>query len=163
MTELSLFLALVLTMAAAHKVMERDRLATAAAKLTGASTALGPVISLGASALEAMAALALLFPSSRVVGALLAASLWGVYSLALMRRFGTPLDCGCSFASREKPVDALAIARAVGLATLALAVFMIPAQPFALLSIFAALGFFALYLAMGELTSITISKPRGAL
>jgi hypothetical protein len=161
MMELSLFLALLLFSAATHKLVERERLAASAAVLSGTSAALGPVISLGAAALEAMAGLALLFPASRAVGALIAGGLWAAYGMALVTRYGSPLDCGCSFASREKPVDAFAVSRAFGLALLALTVFLFPAQPFSFLSIFAASGFFALYLALGELTAITISKPRG--
>jgi hypothetical protein len=163
MTAVSLFLALVLIAAAGHKVIERDRLATSAAVLTGASVALGPVISLGAASVEAMAALALIFPASRSVGSLLAASIWAIYGLALIRHYGSPLDCGCNFVSQEKPVDVFTVFRAFGLSALGLAVFAVTQQPFALLFIFAALGFFALYLALGELLSITISKPRGAL
>lgn len=162
MAELSLFLALVLMMAAAHKVTDRERLAASATALTGAPAALGSVLSFGAAAYEAVVALALLFPTSRPSGALLAAGLWALYGVALARRFGSTLDCGCSFASREKPVDSFAVARAVGLAVMSIAVFLLPPAPFTIMTPFAALGFFALYLALGELMSITTFQRRDA-
>lgn len=162
MAELSLFLALVLAMAACHKLIDRDRLAASAAALTGAPVALGAVISLAAAAYEAVVALALLFPATRLAGAVLAAVLWSTYGVALMRRVGATLDCGCSFAARAKPVDAFAVLRAFTLAALAMSVLLNPTMPLTLLSPFAALGFLALYLALGEVMAITNSAPRSA-
>lgn len=162
MAELSLFLALVLAMAAGHKLLDRERLAASAAALTGAPVALGVPISLAAAAYEAAVALALLFPATRPAGAMLAAVLWSVYGIALMRRLGSTLDCGCNFAARAKPVDSFAVLRAFALAALATIVLLTPAMPLTLLSPFAALGFLALYLALGEIMSITIYRQRGA-
>lgn len=162
MAELSLFLALVLAMAAGHKLLDRERLAASAAALTSAPVALGSTISLAAAAYEAAVALALLFPATRLAGAMLAAVLWSVYGIALMRRLGSTLDCGCNFAARAKPVDAFAVLRAFALAALAMTVLLTPAMPLTLLSPFAALGFLALYLALGEIMAITIYGQRGA-
>lgn len=162
MAELSLFLALVLAMAAGHKLLDRERLAASATALTGAPVALGVPISLAAAAYEAAVALALLFPATRLAGAMLAAVLWSVYGIALMRRLGSTLDCGCNFAARAKPVDAFAVLRAFALAALAMTVLLTPAMPLTLLSPFAALGFLALYLALGEIMAITIYGQRGA-
>lgn len=162
MAELSLFLALVLAMATGHKLLDRERLAASAAALTGASAARGNVISLAAAAYEAVAALALLFPDTRAAGAALAAVLWTVYGIALLRRMGTSLDCGCNFAAREKPVDLFAVIRAIGLAALAAIVFFVPAIPLTILAPFAAFGFLALYLALGEIMAITTSEQRSA-
>lgn len=162
MAELSLFLALVLAMAAGHKLLDRERLAASAVALTGAPVALGASISLAAAAYEAATALALLLPATRPAGAMLAAILWAAYGFALWRRLGMALDCGCNFAQRAKPVDPFAVARAFGLAALAVAVVLAPALPLTILSPFAALGFLALYLALGEVMSITIFERRGA-
>lgn len=162
MGALTLFLALVLLMSAGHKLVERDRMAIAAARLTGATQAIGLVISLGAAACEAMAALALLLAASLKVGGLLAALIWSAYGVALARRFGTTLDCGCSFASHERPVDVFAVARAFGLAALALSCFALPGGAISILSVFAAFGFLALYLALGEIASITIPNRKSA-
>lgn len=162
MAELSLFLALVLAMAAGHKLLDRERLAASAAALTGAPVALGVPISLAAAAYEAAVALALLFPATRPAGAMLAAVLWSAYGIALMRRLGSTLDCGCNFAARAKPVDSFAVLRAFALAALATIALLTPAMPLTLLSPFAALGFLALYLALGEIMSITIYRQRAA-
>lgn len=161
MAELSLFLALVLAMAAGHKLLDRERLAASAAALTGAPVALGSVIALATAAYEAAVALALLFPATRAAGAVLAAALWSIYGLALVRRLGSSLDCGCNFAARAKPVDRFAVLRAFSLAALAAVVLLTPALPFTILSPFAALGFLALYLALGEIMGITIYERRG--
>lgn len=162
MAELSLFLALVLAMAAGHKLLDRERLAASAAALTGASAAMGTVISLAAAAYEAVVALALLFPDTRAAGAALASVLWSVYGIALLRRMGKSLDCGCNFAARERPIDLFAVLRAIGLAALATIVLFVPAIPLTILAPFAALGFLALYLALGEVMAITNSAHRSA-
>lgn len=162
MAALSLFLALVLAMAAGHKLLDRERLAASAAALTGAPDALGPVLALAAAAYEAAVALALLFPATRAAGAILAAVLWSVYGIALLRRLGSTLDCGCNFAARDKPVDRFSVIRAFGLAALAGAVLFAPALPVTILAPFAALGFLALYLALGEVMSITKFERRAA-
>lgn len=155
MTEISLFLALVLAVAAGHKLLDRERLAASAATLTGAPRALGATVSLAAAAYEAAAALSLVLPATRHAGAILAALLWLAYGTALWRRLGSRLDCGCTFAARVKPVDRFSVMRAFGLAALAGAVLLAPAVPVTILALFAALGFLALYLALGEVMSIT--------
>lgn len=161
MAELSLFLTLVLLVSAAHKFLEPERLTIAAVRLTGVPASLGPVVNVGVAAMEIAAAVALLFAAAQPVGALLAALIWSFYGVALARRFGTALDCGCSFASREKRIDFFAVARAFGLALFALATIAMPISSLSLLSPFAALGLLALYIASGELSSIFIPERRG--
>jgi hypothetical protein len=161
MAEISLFLALVLVIAAGHKLLDRERLATSAAALTGAPQAMGATISLAAAAYEAATALCLIFPATRTVGTILAALVWLAYGAALWRRLGSTLDCGCNFAARAKPVDRFSVARALGLAALAATTLLTPAMPLTILSPFAALGFLALYLALGEIMSITTFKRGG--
>lgn len=161
MAELSLFLTLVLLMSAAHKILEPERLTIAAVRLTGAPASLGPVVNVGVSALEVASAVALMFAEAHPVGALLAALIWSCYGVALASRFGTALDCGCSFASREKRIGLLAVARAFGLSLLALVAVAMPTSSLSLLSPFAAIGLLALYIAFGELSSIFIPERRG--
>lgn len=160
MADIALFLALVLIVSAAHKLIERERLAVAAARLTRASASMGAIVSIGAAVLEALAAIALLFPASRAIGGALAAGIWGAYGIALALRYGQSLDCGCSFGAREKPVDAFTVARAFGLSLLALACLPTAENTFTILSPFAALGVFALYLALGEIFAVTIPGRR---
>lgn len=153
MAAISLFLILILAVSAVHKVLSRVRLAPVAARLAGAPASLGGALLALAASVEALAALALAIPATRAGGALAAALLWSAYALALGRRHGERLDCGCDFTAREKPVDAFAILRAALLAALALplaydpaAAVMAPDAPFA------ALALAALWFAAGELS-----------
>lgn len=157
MAALTLFLALLLAVSAMHKVTARDRLAPVAARLTGLPPALGLAALLGAAAVEALAALALLVPALRLVGAAIACALWAIYALALLRHRGAVLDCGCDFIRREKPVGAAAIVRPAGLAVLACAVGVLPAGPFTPDAPFAALALLALWFAAAELSALPSS------
>lgn len=154
---IALFLAVVLLTAAAHKLVARDRLAAAAARLTGVSPALGQPLSFAAAAVEAGAGLALAAPAARPAGALIAALLWAGYALLLWRahRAGRAFDCGCSFGAQPKIVTLFPVKRAVILALLAVVVALLPAGMPGVLDLFAALGFFALYLAAGELAAVS--------
>ena len=80
---LTLFLAAVLGVAAAHKLAERGRLAQATAGLLRIDAAIAMPLTMAAATIEAAAALALLFPPSLPAGALLAALLWAGYGAAL--------------------------------------------------------------------------------
>ena len=161
MAELTLFLTLVLLLSAAHKILEPERLAVAVTRLTGVPVSLAPVVNAGVAVMEIAAAIALLFAASTPVGAILATLIWCIYGVALARHFGNTLDCGCSFAAREKSIGYLDLARSFGLALLALATLAMPFSPFSILTPFAAAGFLALYVAGGELTSIFIPQRRG--
>lgn len=162
MATLAVFLALVLALSASHKLVARDRLAAATARLAGVGGATGQVISLAAAAIEGVAALALVLPGLQEVGGAIAALLWSAYGLALWRRHGMRLDCGCTFAARDKPVDGLAITRAAGLAAIAVGVATNPAAPLSIETPFAALALVALYLAFGELAAIPAPQWRKA-
>lgn len=157
MAAIAIFLAIILAIAAVHKVVAQERLATAAAQLTGMASHYGQMLSLSAAALEGVAAVALLFPDTRVLGASLAAALWSGYAILLWRRRGQSLDCGCSLGKREKPVANSSIIRAAGLAVLAMGPIIWPSEVFTVETFFAALGFMTLYLALDEL--MAIPKP----
>jgi Methylamine utilisation protein MauE len=154
MLALPLFLSLLLALSAAHKLSAPERAGVAAAKLAGAQTAFGAPLGYAAAAIEAAAALALLFAESRLVGAVLAAMLWTAYAVLLTRRIGTRLDCGCSFGRGEKPVSPALVARAAALAVLAGVAAVLPVSPFSPETLFAASGFLALYLALDALLAI---------
>jgi hypothetical protein len=160
---LSLFLALVLATAAAHKLIERARLTQAAAGLLRLSPAVAMPVTMAAAAIEFAAALALFFPASRPAGALLAALLWAGYAAALLaarRRGDGGLDCGCDFGARKSGIGRFAIARALALAAAALLLCLSPAGGggIDIPSIFAALAFVALLFAAGELASLPASR-----
>lgn len=164
----ALFLALVLGTAAAHKLAARDRLAAAVGRLTGLAAPLARVAMFGAAAVEAAAAIALLFTASRPLGAVLAALLWGGYAIALAtarRRGEDAFDCGCSFAVQRKPVDGAMLLRPLLLAALALGVAATALLPVAgapplpgVEPLFAALALYALYLAAGEIAALPSTR-----
>jgi len=162
---LALFLAMVLAGAAIHKLIATDRLATAAARLTRMPLILGKPISFSVAAIEAGAAIALLAPQLRWVGAALAAGLWLVYGLALWSawRRNERLDCGCNFGSRSAAIGPFSILRPLGLAALAALLFRLPAGSATVESVFAALTFFSLYLAAGELAALPPLRRKHAL
>ncbi len=160
MLPLVLFMALLLAASAAHKGIERQRLATASARLTGVSAHYGPFVLLVAAAVEVLAALALALPDLHAGGALAAAGLWSLYGLALLRRRGETLDCGCDLIARERLVGAAAILRPAMLAALAfllgLALLTGTAElaPWTVDAPFAALALLALWFAAAEIVSL---------
>lgn len=155
----ALFLAIILAAAAAHKLAERARLTQATAGLLSLAPAVAMPIMMAAAAVEFSAALALLFPSSRAAGALLAALLWAAYGTALLaarRRGDGAIDCGCDFGARKSGIGRFAIARAFALSAAALLLCLSPAGggDIGIQSIFAALAFVALLYAAGELANL---------
>ncbi len=167
MAGLAWFLALVLACSSLQKLLERDRLSMATARLTGFNLAVARPVMLVAATVEAMAALALLFAQTQALGAVLAGGLWLGYGTALLAaaRRGDRLDCGCSLAVRSKPVDGFMIARAFGLVALAgLALVASLAGPTVpgIEPVFAALGLFSLYHAAGEIAALPPLRRKAA-
>lgn len=163
MGALILFLALVLAASAAHKAHSPARLAPAAARLAGVAAPLGPVLLVLAGTLEAVAALCLPFGATRPAGLLIAGLVWGGYALALTRRRGEVLDCGCDLVARPRAVGAPQVLRPVALAALALGLLVLPPVPDAdgtllpmqlPIQLLAALGLFALAIAHAEILAI---------
>jgi hypothetical protein len=73
---LGIFLALVLLIAAAHKLFEPARYGASAAQLIGTPMATGILVARAAGVVEGLAALALLMEATRQAGAIIAAALW---------------------------------------------------------------------------------------
>jgi hypothetical protein len=154
-----LFLALVLALSAAHKARDPQRLIAATARLTGTAGPVAAMILALAGAIEAVAALCLVLPGGAAIGAPIAAALWAAYAVALWRRRGATLDCGCDLVARPRPVGAGQVLRAALLAALAMAAALLPASEQALaLDALAAAGALALYLAASEI--LAIPRPR---
>lgn len=154
MTAVALFLALVLLGAAAHKAVQRERLVLAVARLVGLRVPTAMLVLAVAAVLEAVAALAICIPQTMTAGLAAAALIWTAYALALLRRRGTVLDCGCDFVRREKPVGTAMIARPVLLAALALASALAPPQGWSIDTPFAAAALLALWFASSELAAL---------
>jgi uncharacterized membrane protein YphA (DoxX/SURF4 family) len=159
MRAITLFLALVLALSAAHKARDPQRLVAATARLTGSHGPVAALVLVLAGAIEALAALCLVLPGAATIGAAIAAALWTAYAVALWRRRGATLDCGCDLVARPRPVGAGQVLRAVALAALALAATLLPASAQVLaLDALAAAGALALYLAASEI--LAIPRPR---
>jgi hypothetical protein len=155
LTPVPAFLALVLIASAAHKIVVRERLASAFAQLCGTSNRLGRFLCLAAASIEAGSAIAIVVPASRPGGALAAAALWTFYAALLGVRTidrEAPFDWGREFDKpRREPRDRASIARALVLAALAMMTMLLPTGGLALESLSAALGYFVVYLAAGEI------------
>jgi uncharacterized membrane protein HdeD (DUF308 family) len=162
MAALILFCALLLAASALHKATARDRLAVATAKLAGTGALGGQLLLIVAGTLEIVATLCLLVEPLRMTGALIAAALWAGYALALARRRGQTLDCGCDLAARAKPVTWTLVLRSAGLALLAGGIALLPQVPFTLDAPFAAAGLLALYLGASELLAIPAPQWKNA-
>lgn len=160
MAALALFLALVLIGAAAHKVVQRERLALSVERLLGLTAPMAALMLALAGVLEGLAALALLIPATQPAGAAGAAMIWTLYALALLRRRGALLDCGCDFAARDKPVDTAMILRPAGLAVLALGCVLVPPAAWTIETPFAAAALLALWFAASELAALPARQHR---
>ncbi len=154
MAALVLFCAALLAASALHKALARARLAEAAARLASVGPVPAQLLLILVGTLELVAAACLLASPLRTTGALIAALVWSTYALALARRHGESLDCGCDLAARSKPVTNALVLRAAGLALLAGIVALLPDAPFTLDAPFAAAGLIALYLGASELLAI---------
>jgi hypothetical protein len=154
MAALVFFSALLLACSALHKALARERLAGAAAKLAGTGALGGQMLLILAGTVELVAALCLLIEPLRAAGAIIAAALWAGYALALARRHGQTLDCGCDLAARAKPVTWAQVLRSALLALLAGGIALLPAAPFTLEAPFDAAGLLALYIWASELLAI---------
>ncbi|WP_086619848.1 MauE/DoxX family redox-associated membrane protein [Erythrobacter tepidarius] len=154
MAALALFLALVLLGAAVHKALQRERLTHAVARLLGLPAPLAVLVLVLVTVLEGLAALALLIPATLAAGAAGAAMIWALYAVALLRRRGAVLDCGCDFQRREKPVGWLTILRPAVLAALAATCAWVPPAGWTIETPFAASALLALWLAASELAAL---------
>lgn len=154
MAALTLFCALLLAGSAVHKAYERDRLITATSRLAGVGAVAGLLLLILAGTVELVAAACLLIAPLHFAGALIAASLWAAYSLALGRHHGEKLDCGCDLAARAKPVTLPLILRPAALAALAAIVAFTPHATMTIDAPFAAAELLALYLGASEILAI---------
>lgn len=160
----ALFLAVLLGASAAHKVIDRPRMATAISELTGTSLALAPPILAAVIALEAVTALLLILPDSAAIGAFLAALIWLTYlSFIVMAiaRGRRDLDCGCSFGRHHAPLGQYEIIRNLILVTLAGIVIAAPPVGGLLISasaLLSALAFATLYTAAEQISALRVFR-----
>lgn len=160
MAALALFLALVLLSAAAHKAIARERLTLVVARLLDLTAPMAALVLVLAAVLEALAALAIVIPATSAGGLLGAVLIWAFYALALLRRRGAVLDCGCDFAAREKPVGTITILRPVVLSALAAIGALAPHGEWSVETPFAAAALIALWFAASELAALPALQHR---
>lgn len=156
----ALALAILLGASAAHKLMDRPRMAAAVSTLTGLAPTLAPFGLAVAFALESAAAILLLLPDSAALGAVLGAGIWATYLgfiLSAILRGRRDVDCGCSFAPRHAPLGRFEILRNLTLISLAAFVIVAPPMGAALITasgVLAAFAFALLYAATEQISAL---------
>jgi hypothetical protein len=130
------------------------------ARLLGLTAPMAALMLVLAAVLEALAALAILVPATTTGGLIGAAMIWALYALALLRRRGAVLDCGCDFAAREKPVGTNTILRPAVLAALAVLCALAPPAAWSVETPFAAAALIALWFAASELAALPANAHR---
>ena len=105
--QLAAFEALLLLASASHKIVRWSYSRTVVRQFAGVPSVLAAASLSGVVLIELAAAVMLVVPSKRAVGALLAVCLWAAY-LALIARAVVQgrrdADCGCSFGPTQRPL-----------------------------------------------------------
>jgi Methylamine utilisation protein MauE len=112
--QLAVFLATLLLISGLHKLARRDRSQSVVREFAGVPRALAPFAVLAAAGAELLAGTLLLMPTHRVVGGVLAASIWAAYLGLMVRAIAQgrrDVDCGCSFGISHRPLGAFQVAR----------------------------------------------------
>jgi hypothetical protein len=166
MAQAAAFQALLLAASAVHKAVRWRYSVHVVRQFAGvpaplAASALGIAV-----AAEGAWSVLLVLPGGRWLGALLAASLWVVYLVLIVRAFGREVDCGCSFGSSAHPVGRFEAVRNGVLAGLSLLVAAVSATAGAIpVEGSQWLGGLALLVLYGALEQVMSVKPlrRGEL
>jgi uncharacterized membrane protein YphA (DoxX/SURF4 family) len=114
LSQLALFLALLLATSVLHKARQYGRVRGAAAELTRLKGRAADVAVVVAGVSEAAAAVLLCISGMRAVGAWVAAAVIAVYLGFIMAAIATnrrDFDCGCNLGSPRRALGAFAIAR----------------------------------------------------
>ena len=159
LAQLAAFLALLLVVSAAHKALAWQRTRAVVQNFAGVPHAAASGAAVAACAIEGLAGLLLILPEYRRAGAALAAAMFGLYLVLIVRAVAQrrgAVDCGCSFGAGSRRLGAFEIARnAVLLAAAALlCAFAEAVAPLAPSQLFAACALLALYGAIDQLTEL---------
>ena len=152
------FLAVLLIVSAAHKALDRRRMAGSVDALLGVGGGLAGV-ALGCAALAELAAgVALILPTTRLIGAVAAAVIWSAYLRLILRAVDegrADIDCGCTFGRRSAPLGMFDAARNLTLVALAAgtAAGAAHAPMVGATEVLAGLGLFTLYMALEQVSS----------
>jgi hypothetical protein len=167
--QLAAFLALLLAASAAHKWLRWQKALEAAREFAGVPRRLAPVSVAAVGAAEWVAAVLLLLPVYRVLGALLAASVLTVYLTLIARSLITgrrDVDCGCSFGSTPHPLGSFEVVRNSVLAAMALFVAASAARgatTIAASQMLGAVAMLALYGALDQMMGLRPMRKGAAL
>lgn len=121
--QLAAFIGLLLAASALHKCLRWRGTLRVVREFAGVPRVIAPAAALGAGIVECSAAVLLIAPSSRALGALLAASIWTGYLALIVRSLlagRREVDCGCSFGARRHALGGFEVWRNVILAATAL-------------------------------------------
>jgi hypothetical protein len=158
--QLAAFLAFLLAASATHKWWRFQRTLEVIRDFAGVPSAASPAAAVTVGGVEWLAAALMLFPSYRVLGALLAAAILIVY-LALIARWlnagRRDVDCGCSFGPVRHSLGAFEVGRNALLAAMALFVAGASARGgpvIALSQLLAAAAMLALYGALDQVMGL---------
>lgn len=125
---LALGCALLLARAAAHKLEQRRELVAIVANYRIVPTGSAAIVAVVVVICEIAAALLLVYPATRSLGAIVAASLFMTYAAAIainLKRGRTHIDCGCVGPSQRRAIGAWMVWRN-GLLTIAAALSATP-------------------------------------
>ncbi len=121
--QLAMFAALLLAASGLHKSIARSRARAAVAGFAGVPRRLAPSAAVLIAAIELLAGALLWLPSHRVQGAVLAAAVWTVYLVLMLRAMADgrrDVDCGCSFGRAHGPLGAPQVLRNAVLVAIAI-------------------------------------------
>ncbi|HEY3849481.1 MAG TPA: MauE/DoxX family redox-associated membrane protein [Steroidobacteraceae bacterium] len=156
------FLAFLLAASAAHKWLRWKHTLAVMRDFAGVPPAAAPAAAAAAGLAEWLAATLLFFPSYRVLGALLAASILTVYLTLIARSLiagRRDVDCGCSFGPARHALGIFEVARNSVLASLALLVAASAASGGAAIAASQVLGAVALLALYGALDQAMGMRP----
>lgn len=130
--QVAAFGALLLWVSAGHKIVKWTHSRQVVLEFVGLPSSLAAPALAGVIGTEVGAGLLLLCTSAsfRLPGAVLAASVWGMYLGLIARavvRGRRDLDCGCSFGANHRPLGVFQMARNLVLIALAVAVAVVSA------------------------------------
>jgi hypothetical protein len=121
--QLAIFEALLFAASAAHKALRWQQAEIVVRQFAGVPPRLSAAALGWAIAIEMSAALLLIAPRGRVIGAGLAALIWASYLALIIRAIRQKrrdVDCGCSFGASSRPLGAFQLGRNTVLAGFAL-------------------------------------------
>lgn len=166
--QLAAFIGLLLAASALHKWSRWQQTLRVVREFAGVPRAAAPAAALGAALAESIAAVLMFAPSSRALGALLAASIWTGYLALIVRSLlagRREVECGCSFGAKQHALGGFEVARNVVLSVMALGVAVVSLREgpaVAASQLLGAVAMLALYLALDQLRGLQPMR-RGAV